>query len=81
MRNKIKGVHQLHTDNILPPSLLSGRVSCSNSGDRIVPYLRKSSVVQMQQYDKRTDDNKIILNCVRKFMRNEITIRVHKSAY
>ncbi len=72
MRNKIKGVHPLHTANGLPPSVLSGRVSCSSSGDRRVTYLRKSSMVQMWQYDKRIDDNKIILNCVRKFMRNKI---------
>jgi hypothetical protein len=32
--------------------------------------LRKSSTVWIWQHDKRTDDNKIILNCVRKWMKN-----------
>jgi hypothetical protein len=36
---------QVHTDNGLPPSVLSGRVSHSSSGDRRVPWLRKSSMV------------------------------------
>ncbi len=31
--------------------------------------MRKSSTVWIWQHDKRTDDYKIILNCVRKFMK------------
>ncbi len=44
---------------------LSGRVSHSSSGDRRIPQFRKSSMVWIWQHDKRTDDYKIILNCVR----------------
>jgi hypothetical protein len=54
------------TDNGLPPSMLSGRVSCSNSGDRRVPWLRKSSIVWIWQHNKRTDDYKIIYNLCKK---------------
>jgi len=57
---------EVHTDNGLPPSVLSGRVSCSSSGDRRVPWLRKSSMVWIWQHDKRTDDYKIILNLCKK---------------
>ncbi len=32
---------EVHTNNGLNPLVLSGRVSCSSSGDRKVPYLRK----------------------------------------
>jgi hypothetical protein len=60
-----------------PHSAISGRLSCSSSGDRRVPNLRKSSMVWIWQYDKRTD-NKIILNCIRKLMKTKITKRVHK---
>jgi hypothetical protein len=56
----------VQTDNRLPPSMFSGRGSRSSSGVRRAPYLRKSSMVWIWQYDKRTDDYKIILNCVRK---------------
>ncbi len=57
---------EVHTDNGLPPSVLSGSVSCSSSGDRRVPWLRKSSMVWIWQHDKRTDDYKIILNLCKK---------------
>jgi hypothetical protein len=60
---------EVHADNRLPPSVPSGRVSCSSSGDKKVPHLRKSSTVWIWQHDKRTDDCKIILNCVRKLMK------------
>jgi hypothetical protein len=33
--------------------------------------LRKSSTVWIWQHDKRTDDYKIMLNCVRKLMKNK----------
>jgi hypothetical protein len=56
---------EMHTDNGLPPSVLSGRVSCFSSGDRRVLWLRKSSTVWIWQHDK------IILNCVRKMMKNK----------
>jgi hypothetical protein len=52
---------EVHTDNRPPPSVLSGRVSRSSSGDRKVPWLRKSSILWIWQHDKRTDDYKIIL--------------------
>jgi hypothetical protein len=60
----------VHTDNGLPPSVLSGRVSHSSFGDRTVPWLRKSSAVWIWQHDKRTDYYMILLNCVRKLMKN-----------
>jgi hypothetical protein len=59
---------KVHTNEGLPPSVLSGRVRCSSF---IVPYLRKSSMVWIWQHDKRTDDYKITLNCVRKLMKNK----------
>jgi hypothetical protein len=62
---------EVQSDNGLPPSVLSGRASCSTSGDRRVPHLRKSSTVWIWQHDKRTDDCKIILNCVRKLMKDK----------
>jgi hypothetical protein len=46
-------------------------VRCSSCGDRRVPQLRKSSTVRIWQHDKGTDDYKIILNCVRKWMKNK----------
>jgi hypothetical protein len=52
---------EVHTTNGFPSSVLSGRVSRSSSGDRKVPYLKKSSMVWIWQHDKRTDDYKIIL--------------------
>jgi len=55
----------------IPPSVLSGRVSHSSSGDRRIPWFMKSSMVLIWQHDKRTDDYKIILNCVRKMMKNK----------
>ncbi len=61
---------EVPTDNGLPPTVLYGRVSRSISGDRRVPQLRNSSMVWIWQHDKRTDDHKIILNCVRKLMKN-----------
>ncbi len=33
--------------------------------------MRKSSTVWIRQHDKQTDDYKIILNCVRKLMKNK----------
>jgi hypothetical protein len=42
---------EVHTDNELPPSVLSGRVSHSSSGDRRVPWLRKSLMVWKWQHD------------------------------
>ena len=33
--------------------------------------MRKSTMVWIWQHDKRTDDYKIILNCVRKLMKNK----------
>ncbi len=33
--------------------------------------MRKSSTLWIWQHDKRTDDSKIILNCVRKLMKNK----------
>ncbi len=62
---------EVHTENRLPPSVLSGRVSPSSSGDIRVPYLRKSLTVLIWQNGKRVDDSNIILNCVRKFMKIE----------
>ncbi len=62
---------EVHTDNGLPPSVLSGRVSCSRSRDKRVPQLRKSSAVWIWQNGKSTGDYKIKLNCVRKLMTNE----------
>ncbi len=57
---------EVHTDKRLPPSVLSGRVSYSTSGDRRVLWLRKSSMVWIWQDDTRTDDCKIILNLHKK---------------
>ncbi len=57
---------EAHTDNILPPSVLSGRVSHSISGDRRVPWLSKSSMVWIRQHDKTTDDYKMMLNVCKK---------------
>ena len=52
--------------------MLTGKVGHSSSRDRRVPQSRKSSMVWIWQHDKRTDDdNKIILNCVRKLMKNK----------
>jgi len=59
----------VHTDNGLPPSVHSGRVSYSSSVNMIVPQLRKSAMVWIWQHDKRTDDYKIILNNVIKLMK------------
>ncbi len=41
-------------------------LSRSSSGDRRVPWLRKSSMVWIWQCYKRTDDCKIILNLCKK---------------
>jgi hypothetical protein len=49
----------------------SGRVIRSSSGDRRVPWLMKSSMVWIWQHNKRTDDYKIIFNCVKKLMKNK----------
>ncbi len=70
---------EVHTDNGLPPSVLFGRVIHSSSGDRRVPLLRKPSMVWIWQHDKRTDDYKIILNCVRKLMKNKSEKKVGKA--
>ncbi len=45
--------------------LTPGRVSRSSSVDRRIPYLIKSLMGWIWQHDKRTDDYKIILNCVK----------------
>jgi hypothetical protein len=60
MVKKLKS--EMCANNGLPPSVLSGRVSRSSSGDRRVPWLRKTSMVWIWQHDKRTDEYKIILN-------------------
>ncbi len=60
---------EVHTNNGLPRSVLSGRVSHTSSGDGRVPQLRTSSMVWIWQHDKRADYYKIILNCVRKLMK------------
>ncbi len=57
---------EVRTDNGLPPSMLSGRVSHSSSGDRRVPWLRESIMVLIWHHDKRTDYYKIILNLCKK---------------
>jgi hypothetical protein len=62
---------EVDTDNGLPPSVLSGSVSHSSSGDRTVPWFRKSSMVWIWQHDKRTDDYKIILNLCKKIDENK----------
>jgi hypothetical protein len=46
--------------------VLSGRVRHSSSGDRRVPWLRKSSMARTRQHDKRTNDYKLILNLFKK---------------
>jgi hypothetical protein len=51
--------------------MLSGRVSHSSSGDRRVPWLRKSSTVWIWQPDKRTDDYKMIFNLCKKIDENK----------
>ncbi len=51
----------------------------SSSGDRRVPHSRKSSMAWIWQHDKRTDENKIILNCVRKLMKNKLEKEAEKS--
>jgi hypothetical protein len=66
---------EVYTDNGLPPSVLSGRVSHSSSGDRRVPWLRKSSMVCIWQHDKRTDDYKILLNLCKKIDEKNIRKR------
>ncbi len=54
----------MHTDNGVPPFVLSGRVSCSSSGDRTIPLSRKSQMAWIWQHGKRTvDDNNILMNC------------------
>ncbi len=62
---------EVHTDNGLPPSMPSGRVSCSSSGDRRFKWLRKSLTVLIWQHDYRTYDYKIILSYLRKLMENK----------
>jgi hypothetical protein len=62
---------EVHTDNRLAPYVHSGRVSHSSSGDRRLPQFRKSPMVWIGQHDRGTDDYKIILNCVRKLMKNK----------
>jgi hypothetical protein len=53
-------------------------VSHSSSGYRRVPLLRKSSTVWIWQHDKRADDNKMVLNCARKLLKNELEKEVGK---
>jgi hypothetical protein len=62
----VKKPTEVHTDNGLSPSVLSGRVNHSSSRDRRVPWLRKSSMVWIWQHDKRTDDYQIKLNLCEK---------------
>ena len=62
---------EVPTDNGLPPSVHSGRLTCSGSGDRRVPWSRKSSTTWIWQHDKRTDDYKIILNLCKKIDENK----------
>jgi hypothetical protein len=71
IKQSMQSVTKVHTDNGIPPSVLSGRVSHSSSGDRRVPWLRKYSTVWIWQHGKRTDDYKIRLNCLRKLMKNK----------
>ncbi len=59
----------VHTENRLTPFVFSGRVSHSSSGDRRVPKLTKSTLVWIWQHDKRTDDYKVGLKCVREFVK------------
>jgi hypothetical protein len=59
--------------------VLSGRVRHSSSGDRRVPWLRKSSMARTRQHDKKTNDYKIILNCVRKLMKTNQKKRLGKA--
>jgi hypothetical protein len=67
---------EVHTDNGLPPSVLSDRVSHSSSGDRRVPWFRESSMVWIWQHDEMTDDYKIIKNYVN--TQNNGIIRYHE---
>jgi hypothetical protein len=62
---------EVHTDNRLPPSAFSGRVSHSSSGDIRVPLSRKLSTAWIWQHGKRTYDYTIILNCVRNLLKNK----------
>jgi hypothetical protein len=61
---------EVHPDNGLPLFVLSGR-SHSSSGGRRILQLRKSPTVWIWSHDRRTDDYKVILNSVRKFMKNK----------
>jgi hypothetical protein len=61
---------KVHTDNWLPPSVLSCRLNHSSSVDRRVPDSRKSSTVWIRQHDKVKYHNKKILHCVRKLIKN-----------
>jgi hypothetical protein len=67
-----------HTDYRPPPSVLSGRVSSSSSGDRRVLWSSKSLTAWILQHDKWMDDNEIILNCVRKLMKNKLEKEARK---
>jgi hypothetical protein len=68
---------EVHTYNRLPHSVQSSKVSHSSFRDRRVPQSRNSLMMWIWQYDKRTDDNKI-LNCVRKLMKNKLEKEVGK---
>jgi hypothetical protein len=68
---------EVNTDNRLPHSLLSGKVSHSSFRDRRALQSRNSLTMWIWQYEKRTDDNKI-LNCVRKLMKNKLEKEVGK---
>jgi hypothetical protein len=59
-------LYVIEMENHILTMELSGRVSHSSSGDKRVPWLRKSSMVWIWQHDKRTDDYKIILNLCKK---------------
>jgi len=67
-----------HTDNRPTPSVLSGRVSHSSSGDKRVLWSSKSLTAWIWQHDKWIDDNEIILNCVRKLIKKLIRKEARK---
>ncbi len=50
------GSRNLNQKCIPTTDSLSGRVRHSSSGDRRVPWLRKSSMTRTRQHDKRTND-------------------------
>ena len=63
---------EVHTENGLPPSVLSGRVRHSSSRDKRVPQSRKLSMVWIWQHVKMTDDSGIILNFEKEKYQKEV---------